>query len=694
MKESNTTQIRNVALIGHGDSGKTTMTEAMLFSAGITTRMGRIEDGTTHSDNSPEEIVRGISLAASMLHCTWRDHKLNVVDTPGYTDFTGETKGAMRAVDNAVIMLRSIEGVEVGTEQVWQYAVDYDIPRLLFVNKMRKEHANFDRVYEMIVERFGEEALPLQIPVDAGEKFESIIDLIRMKKLVYEVNGKGKPVGEENIPDELREEAEAGREKLMERAAESDDSLLEKYLEEGKLSDKELITGLRAGVLARSIFPVLCGDCLTNVGVDRLLDAMCSYLADPSDIPTVAGIDPDTGEVVRIETISAAPLSALVFKTVSEPHVGELSFFRVYSGTLQSGADVLNTTKGKREHIGQIYFLNGKERHEIGTVAAGDMGALVKLKDTHTGDTLCDRAKPIRLPGIDFPTPVIRVAVEPKTKGDEEKISTGLTHLHEEDPTFVFSVDSELKQTIISGQGELHLEVVVGKLKNKFGVDVELAKPKIPFRETIRGTSETRHRYKKQSGGRGQFGEVYLRIEPLPRGGGFEFVNDISGGAIPGKFIPAVEKGLIERIAAGVLAHCPVVDVKVTLFDGSFHAVDSSEMAFKLAASMAFRTGFMEAKPVLLEPIYNVEVTVPEEYMGDVMGDLSSRRGKIQGMVPSGHFQIIRAQVPLSDLYRYSTTLRSLTQGRALHSREFSHYEQVPHEIAGKIIEEANPEKE
>ncbi|MCD6333864.1 MAG: elongation factor G [Candidatus Latescibacteria bacterium] len=694
MKEYEPSQIRNIALIGHGDSGKTTLTEALLLSAGETTRMGSVEDGSTHSDYSPDEIERGISLAASMLHCTWRGHKLNIIDTPGYTDFTGETKGAMRAVDNAVVVLRSIEGVEVGTEQVWKYAADYELPRLLFVNKLRKEHANFHRVYEMIVQRFGQEAIPFQIPVDAGEQFESVIDLVRMKKLVYEVSGKGKPVREEEIPAELSEQAEAGREKLIEAAAESDDALLEKYLEEGELSDEELIAGLRAGVLAKSIFPVFCGDSLTNVGVDRLMDAMCSYLATPSDIPTVAGKQPDTGETVQIETIPAAPLSALVFKTVSEPHVGELSFFRVYSGTLRSGADVLNTTKAKREHIGQIYFLNGKERHEIGTVPAGDMGALVKLKDTHTGDTLCDRAKPIRLPGIDFPKPVIRVAVEPKAKGDEEKISAGLAHIHEEDPTFVFNVDGELKQTIISGQGELHLEVVVGKLKNKFGVDVELIKPKIPYRETILGTSETRHKYKKQSGGRGQYGEVYLRLEPLPRGSGFEFVDAITGGAIPGKFIPAVEKGLAERIAAGVLAHCPVVDVKVTLYDGSFHTVDSSEMAFKLAASMAFKTGFLEAKPVLLEPIYHVEVTVPEEYMGDVMGDLSSRRGKIQGMEPSGHFQIVRAQVPLSELYRYSTTLRSLTQGRGIHSREFSHYEQVPHEVAEKVIEAANSEKE
>lgn len=694
MKEYNPTLIRNIALIGHGDSGKTTLTEAMLFSAGKTTRTGSVEEGSTRSDYNQDEIERQISLGASMLHCDWRGHKLNIVDTPGYTDFTGETKGAMRAVDNAVVVLRSVEGVEVGTEQVWQYAAEYDIPRLLFVNKMRKEHADFDRVYETIVQRFGKEAIPFVLPVDAGEHFESLIDLVRMKKLTYEVGGKGRPTREEDIPPELSDRAESWREKLVEAAAESDDVLLERYLEEGDLSDEELIAGLRTGVLAKTVFPVLCGDALTNVGVDRLMDAGCRYLASPADIPTVVGKRPDTEEAVEIETTPAAPMSALIFKTVSEPHVGELSFFRVYSGTLQSGMDVLNAAKGKSEHIGQIYFLNGKERHEIGTVPAGDMGALVKLKDTHTGDTLCDRAKPILLPGIAFPNPVIRIAVEPKAKGDEEKINAGLARIHEEDPTFVFNVDSELKQTIISGQGELHLEVVVAKLKNKFGVDVELVKPKIPYRETIRGTAEARHRYKKQSGGRGQYGEVYLRLEPLPRGGGFEFVNAITGGVIPSKFIPAVEKGLSDTIAEGVLAHYPVVDVKVTLYDGSFHTVDSSELAFKLAASMAFKSGFSEAKPVLLEPIYHVEVTVPEEYMGDVMGDLSSRRGKIQGMDPSGHLQTVRAQVPLAELYRYSTTLRSLTQGRGIHSREFSHYEEVPHDIAEKIIEEVNREKE
>lgn len=693
MKDYTSEHIRNVGIVGHGGCGKTTLSEAMLFAAGVTTRMGKVEEGSTKSDYTQAEIERQISIGASMLHCEWQDHKINIMDTPGYADLMGEVKGALRAVDSAVIVLRSVEGVEVGTELDWGYTAEYDIPRLFFVTKMSHEQADFDKVCAMIQERFGEGAIPFQFPVNPGEGFNAIVDLLRMKQLVYEPGSKAKPKQEE-IPFELMDRAEKLREMLMDRVAETDDELLEKYLEEGELSREEIEAGLKKSVVEKQIFPILCGDGRQNVGVDRLLDVITGFLASPMDKAYVTGTKPGTEEEVQVEVSPDAPMSTLVFKTISEPHVGELSLFRVYSGRLQSGDEVLNATKGASERIGQIYFLNGRDRAEIGSVPTGDMGALVKLKDTHTGDTLCSRQNPIVLPPPKFPEPVIRIAVSPKAKGDEDKINMGLARLHEEDPTFLFEVDSELKQTIISGQGELHLEIVVDKLKNKFGVDVELTEPHIPYRETLSGTAEARHRYKKQTGGRGQYGEVYLRLEPLTRGSGFEFVDAITGGVIPSKFIPAVEKGLRETIREGVLAGYPVVDVKVTVYDGSYHPVDSSELAFKLASSMAFKEGFMNAKPILLEPIYNVEVTVPEEFMGDVMGDLSSRRGKIQGMESNGPFQVIRAQVPLAEMYKYSTTLRSLTQGRGIHTRSFSHYEQVPHEVAQKVIEEAKAREE
>lgn len=688
MKDYTSAHIRNVGIVGHGGCGKTTLAEALLFTAGVITRMGKVEEGSTKSDYTEAEIERQISIGASMLHGEWQDYKVNIIDTPGYADFIGEVKGALRAVDNAVVVLRSVEGVEVGTEIAWGYAAEYDIPRLLFVTKMSHEHADFDKVCATAQERFGEGVLPFQFPVDQGEGFHAVVDLLRMKQLVYEPRGQGKPRQEE-IPSELMDRAEALREALVERVAETDDALLEKYLEEGGLSREEIEAGLRRGVVERQIFPILCGDGAHNVGMDRLLDAITGFLASPVDWPNVVGTQLGTEEEIQVEVSPDAPMSAMVFKTISETHVGELSLFRVYSGTLRSGDEVLNATKEVSERIGQIYFLNGRDRAEIGSVVTGDMGALVKLKDTHTGDTLCSRQHPMVLRPPTFPEPVIRIAVSPKAKGDEDKINTGLARLHEEDPTFLFQVDGELKQTIISGQGELHLEIVVHKLKNKFGVDVELTEPRIPYRETLLGTAEARHRYKKQTGGRGQYGEVYLRLEPLPRGSGFEFVDAIKGAVIPGKFIPAVEKGLRETIVEGVLAGCPVMDVKVTVYDGSYHSVDSSELAFKLAASMAFKAGFMEAKPILLEPMYTIEVRVPEEFMGDVMGDLSSRRGKIQGMEANGPFQVIRALVPLAEMYRYSTTLRSLTQGRGIHTRSFSHYEPVPHEVAQKVIEKA-----
>ncbi len=687
MKEYKVKEIRNLSLVGHGGVGKTSLAEAMLFSAGRITRMGKIEEGSTQSDFSQDEIERQISISTSLLHLDWKSHKLNILDTPGYADFVGEVISALRVSDGVVVLLGSTSGVEVGTEVVWEYAKRYGIPCLFFINQMEKEHADFYKVLSGAVENFGSEVVPLQLPLGQGPNFKGIVDLVNGK--VYNL-----PSGEESkIPADMEGKVKEFREKLMEAVAESDDELLEKYLDKGEFSAEELREGLRKGVRERLIFPLLCGSGTSNLGTHQLLDGIVNYLPSPADLPSPEGPLPGSEKVEKREAKSDAPLSSLVFKIVSEPHVGELVLFRVYSGVLKSGDEVLNSTRGHTEKVGQIYLINGKERNEVGTVSAGDMGALVKLKDTHTGDTLCDRSSPIVLPGIDFPKPVIRIAVEPKTKGDEERISNGLNKLRSEDPTFFTEVDNEIKQTIISGLGELHLEVIVGKLKRKFGVDVDLVKPKIPYKETIQGKAEAQGKYKKQTGGRGQYGDAWLRIEPLPRGGGFEFVDAIVGGVIPSKYIPAVEKGVREAMNEGILAGYPLVDLKVTLYDGSFHSVDSSDLAFKIAGSLALKKAFTEARPVLLEPIYNLEVTVPEEFLGEVMGDLSSRRGKIQGVVPSGQFKKIKAQVPLAELYKYSTSLRSLTQGRGMHSMDFSHYEVVPKEIENKIVAEAKESK-
>ena len=682
MKEYQATQIRNLCLVGHNSTGKTSLVEAMLFSAGETNRIGTVEEGSTVSDYRPEEVERKISIAASLLHCEWKDKRLSIIDTPGYADFIGEVAGALRVADSAIIVLDSVSGVDVGTEKVWEYTATYQTPCLFFVNAMTKERANFNQVCQAVTERFGHQAVALQFPAEQGEGFSNIVDLVEMKLLQYE-HGKS---SQAEIPAALQSQAQELREKLIEAAAEADDQLLEKYLEEGELSPQEIFGGLKKGVLERGLFPILCGDALANIGTDALMDTVAELGPSPAEMPSVRGTIPGTDKEMELECTEGGSLAALVFKTVSEPHMGELSFLRVYAGKLNSGDEVLNTTKDATEKIGQIYLLNGKIRKEIGNVSAGKIAALVKLRQTHTGDTLSDRRKPVLLPGIEFPEPMIRMAVEPKSRADEDKISTGLAQLHEEDPTFLFKVDSEIRQTIISGQGELHLEVIVQKLKANFGVGVELTQPKIPYRETIRTSAEGHHRHKKQTGGHGQYGEVYIKLEPKSRGEGLEFVNAIVGGAIPSKFIPAVEKGIREATQEGVLAGYPVIDLKSTLYDGSFHPVDSSDLSFKIAGSMALKKAVLSARPVLLEPIYEVQVKVSQDYMGDVMGDLSGRRGKILGMEQSGSFQLIKALVPLAELYRYSTVLRSMTQGRGLHSRKFSHYEEVPREVSEKII--------
>jgi elongation factor G len=688
VKVFQTAQIRNIGLIGHGSSGKTSLDEALLFNLKVVNRIGTIEQGSTVSDYNEAEIARQISINTSLTHGVWKDTKINIIDTPGYTDFFGEVVGAMRVIDTAFLAVSAASGVEVGTEQGWQQAEKNNVPRFFIINKLDRENINFDNVVHGLVESFGHQVVLAQFPVETGPNFDSIIDLFRMKLLKFEKDSSGN-FKEEDIPADLKDQADALHLKLVEAVAESDEALMEKYFEAGTLTEDEFRDGFKTAVAMDAVYPVFCASATTNVGVKRLLDVIINFCPAPGEIGDAIGEGDKTRKISNSE-----PFSAFIFKTLSEQHVGELSYFKVNSGVMKTGADVVNTTRGQSERIGQIFVLNGKNKENVDQMEAGDIGTVVKLKATHTGDTLAAKGKEITYPKIDFPEPIIRLAIRPKAKGDEEKISNGLHVLHEEDPTFVYIQDAELRQTIVSGQGELHLAIILQRLKQKFGVDVDEEEPRIPYRETIKKKAEAQGKYKKQSGGRGQYGDCHLRLEPRARGEKFEFVDAIVGGVIPGKFIPAVEKGVIEAIGKGVLAGYPVVDVKVTVFDGSYHTVDSSEMAFKVAASMAFKKAFEQCNPVLLEPIMNVEIRVPDEYMGDVMGDISSRRGKIMGMDSDGRFQVINAQIPLAELYRYSTTLRSMTAGRGIHKRSLSHYEEVPGEIAQHVIEKAKKEKE
>lgn len=682
-------KIRNIGLAGHGGSGKTSLGEAFLFLAKITSRLGRVDEGNTASDYSADEIARKISISAALLHFDWKDHKFNLVDMPGYADFAGEVAGGLSVSETALIVVNTQAGLEVGVEQVFKYADRYRTARIFFFNKLDKEHTDFEKTLEQFTAHYGAGVLPFFLPIGTGPGFKGVIDVLAKKAFAYE----GGQTKEIPLPPSEAAKVEEARQKILEAAAESDDALLEKFFDSGTLSEEELKGGLHHGIKEGKIMPVLCGSAANQIGVGPALDFLSAYAPSPADFPEVEGVLPGTSQKIAKKTLSSEPLSARIFKTVSEPHLGELSFFRVYSGKVAPGNDVFNAGRQAGERIGQIYLMNGKERKEVGEVAAGDIGAFVKLKASHTGDTLCDKKAPILLPPLEFPKPVINLAVVPRKKEDEEKMAVGFSRLHEEDPTFYMAFDNEIHQNIVHGQGELHLEVIIDRLKRKFGIEVDLIKPRIPYRETIKARAEVQGKHKKQSGGRGQYGDVWLKIEPLRRGEGFQFVDDVVGGVVPSKYIPSVEKGVIESMHEGALAGYPVVDVKVTIYDGSYHTVDSSDIAFKIAGSMAFRTGFMQCKPVLLEPIYHVEVLVPGEYMGDVMGDLSARRGKISGMEADGGFEKIKAQVPLGDLYKYSTVLRSLTQGRGHHTRSFSHYEEVPRETAEKIIKEAQTEK-
>ena len=693
MSSIETNDIRNLAIVGHGTSGKTTLSEAILYNAGEIGRLGTIQDGTTISDYHQQEINRQISISGTPLHCNWLKKRLNIQDVPGFLDFLGEAKSSLRVSDISIITVPATTGVETGTDIVSGYAEESGIPRLFVATMLDKEHTKFDSLLNQVQSHFSNRVFPLTIPVNAGPGFNQIADVLRKTLLIYKTDGSGE-FEEDILPKDLKEKIDGMHEELIEYIAESDDSMLEKFFEEGSLSEEDLREGLHDAIINGNLIPLVATSAQTNIGINRLLDFISKYYPSPADLSKSLKKRTDSDSELIIEPSLDQPTSLLVFKTVSEPHVGELSFFRVYSGSVKSGMDLKNTSRNSSERLGQIFTMNGKHRKEAGILNAGDIGAVVKLKNTHTGDTLCDPKLNIEIQKINFPPPSIHEAVVTKSKGDEEKIATGLATLHEEDPTFVYHVDSELKQTIISGLGDLQLEVVVDRLKRKFNVEVDLVEPKVPIRETIKGNGESKYRHKKQSGGAGQFAEVWMRVEPKNRGEGIEFTNSLVGQNVDRVFVPSVEKGVNTACEEGVLAGYRVVDVKVDFFDGKQHPVDSKDVAFQIAGKGAFKESFMNAKPALLEPIMEIQIKVPEEQMGDVMGDISGRRGKILGMDTEGGFQLIKAQAPQASLYRYSTTLRSLTGGRGTHSEKFSHYEYMPSDLQKKVIEKEKNEEE
>ncbi len=685
MKKYKVEQIRNVVFLGHGGCGKTMLAEAMLFSTKAIDRFGKVDDGTAAMDYDPEEIKRKISISTAVAPLEYRDHKVNLLDTPGFFDFVGEVKGAIRATDAACIVACAVSGVEVGTEKAWSHAEEQGLSRIVVINKMDRENANFDNTVKALRDRFGTNLIPLLIPVGAADKFQGVVDILKNKAFVWE----GGKMSEKPVPGDLSDSIEEYRMMLTEAAAETDDDLLNKYLEGQELTHDELLVGVRKGVVAGRIVPVLAGSALKQIGIANILDIIADFLPSPADRGELSGETPNSKAEEKRKPADNEPFSALVFKTMADPFVGKLTLFRVLSGTFKSDSQIFNASKGVGERVGQLFILRGKTQEPASELGAGDIGAVAKLQETFTGHTLCDKDKPIVYEPIDFPKPKLSLAVEPKAKGDEDKIGTGLARLTEEDPTFEVRKDTVTHEIVASGMGDLHIEVITSKLHKKFGVEVTLKAPKIAYKETIKGTVKVEGKHKKQSGGRGQFGHIWVEMSPLPAGTGFEFVDKIFGGAVPRNYIPAVEKGMVEAMEKGVLAGYPVVDVRVTLVDGSYHPVDSSEMAFKIAAHLAFKKGFMEAKPILLEPIMNVVVRTPEEFMGDIIGDLNKKRGKILGMEPDGKYQTVKALAPQAELTKYAIDLRSMTQGRADFSVTFDHYEEVPAHQAEAIIAEA-----
>jgi elongation factor G len=694
LKKYGVDKLRNIAVASHGGAGKTTLTEALLYLTGGVDRMGKVDEGTSTMDYDPDEVKRKISINASVAPVEWKDYRINVLDTPGYSDFVGEVVGAMRVSEAAMILIDSRSGVEVGTELVWKIVDEYKLPRMIVVSRMDRENANFAKAVESVGSILHANAAVVQLPIGEGDAFRGVVDLVKMKAYMWGDNT-GKKLTEEPIPADLVGKAEEYRDKLVEYAAETDEELINKYLEGEALTQEELERGLAAGFAAGSFIPVLCVSAAKLVGVQTLLDAIVSLCPSPAAMPAVAGTLPDSEETASRRPSESEPASALVFKTVADPFVGKITMFRVYSGTIRSDSQVYNSSKQKSERFGQVFLLKGKQQIAVSEVGPGEIAGVAKLAETTTGDTLCDKDKAIVFPRIAFPRPVLSMAAKAKSKGDEDKIGQGLSRLLEEDPTLKYTKEAETGELVVSGMGEVHLEMVADRLKRKFGAEMTLDTPKVPYRETIKGTAKVEGRHKKQTGGRGQFGDVWIEFSPLPTGSGFEFEDKVFGGAVPRNFIPAVEKGLREALPdGGALASFPLVDFKAALYDGSSHPVDSSEMAFKIAAQLALKKGIAEAHPVILEPILKVEVTVPEDYMGDVMGDFNKKRGRILGMEPSGRYQVVKALVPMAEMFKYAIDLRSMTGGRATFTAEFDHYEEVPQAVAAAVIEQAKKDRE
>ena len=695
MKRVEPNHVRNVGTFGHGGEGKTSLVEAILFDTGMNSRLGRVDDGSSIMDYEPEEINRKISITASLAHFEWDKHEFHIIDNPGYANFIAEAKVSARVVDGAVIVVGANSGVKVQTEAVWGYTNEFGVAKILFVSKMDTERSDFLKVVEEVRKAFpSQPAVPVQCPIGKEGNFKGMVDLIHQKAYVYREDGSGQFERKE-VPAEMKEEVAKLREKMVEAVVEMDDQLMEKYLESGEVSTEEILQCLRKGTVANKIVPAVCGSSVRNIGIHPLLDLMVLAFPSPLDRGAIQGKSPKTGEVEVREPKEDASFSAFVFKTIADPFAGKLSLFRVYSGSINADSTIYNSKKEVRERIGQIFLMEGKKQKPIGFAGVGDIVAVAKLKETTTGDTFGDEKAPVLFEETHLPLPVISYALTPKSKGDEDKIHSALARIHEEDPTMTLGRDEQTGEILLSGVGQTHVEVIVEKLKRKFGVEVNLSVPKVPYKETIRGSKQgVIYRHKKQTGGRGQFAEVHFDISALPRGAGFEFENGLVGMNVPRNFVPAVEKGVVEAMQSGVLGGYPVVDVKVRFYDGKSHEVDSSEMAFKLAAIMAFKNGVKEANPVLLEPIMKVEVTVPEENIGDIIGDLNSRRGRVLGVEARGNYQVVEANVPMSEMLKYVPDLNSKTGGRGTFTMEFSHYEEVPAQLTEKIVAAAKREKE
>jgi elongation factor G len=682
MKSYAAEKIRNIALVGHGSSGKTSLTAAFLFNGGVTSRLTKVKMGNTVTDYDPEEIERNISINSALCFLDWNDHKVNIVDCPGYTNFLWDARASLRAVDAGALLVCGVAGVEVGTEKVWEMLEEFELPRIIIINKLDRENSNFKRTLESIYQFFGRKAVPVQVPIGEEKNFSGVVDLIRKKAYIWEKDESGK-FREEEVPSNLKEEVEKKAGELTEMIAENDEKLMEKYFEKGELSLEELVSGLKRSVLNRQLFPIYVSSAIFNIATQPILDGILSFLPSPAERGEIKG------EEGAVKSSFDEPFSALIFKTISDPYTGRISLMRVFSGKINPDSTVVNSRRDRDEKLGGLFFVQGKEQIPAGQAKVGDLVATAKLKETFTGDTLCAKGASIRFFPIHFPEPSISFAIEPKTRADEDRISQAIHRITEEDPTVRIERDAETNELIISGNGQLHVEIITDRLRKRYNVSVDLKPPKIPYKETIKGRSDVQGKYKKQTGGRGQYGDVKIKMEPLARGKDFEFEDDIFGGSIPRNYIPSIEKGIREAKKKGVMAGYPAVDFKVILYDGSYHEVDSSDIAFKIAASMAFKKAMKEAKPTLLEPIMNVEVYSPDAYMGDIMGNLNGRRGKVQGMEQKGNLRIIKAQVPMAEMLDFEPTLTSITGGRGSFLMEFSHYEEIPSHLQQKVINEA-----